>query len=303
LKIDPNTQEVQISCIDEGTQFEDLAFELDLDGNPQFSEENDKFKSKYILDIAGSGAYNYSCPSFKKGISLKEAILFEKYRMEDLALRIFNWCYSKNIQKIVVTFHKNCGAVSLRCRSFPGLINSEDFILIESKRCAESLAKSIEAYNQKENYHLKVTIGLINEKQICRVRPLSMHNGLGTLCILDSRFSGKKLDFLLGVNFFNVLSLSDFDEGIESGLEENPEQNIDFSINIIEHSVRNISLSLNIAFGDHGWGEEFFHEEKPFLLFFAIRDEFQEFQTNEIISKIKEKYSDKAISYNLIKVD
>lgn len=292
IQVNSEAQTAIISCIDEATQSGELDFVLDLEDNlvPHSNQ-----KDVYVLDIAGSGACNYRCKNFTNKITLDEALEIDEKRLNELALRIFNWCYKKNVNEVIVSFHKNCGAVNFRCKNFPGLISNSDYILLESKKCATKLAKKI-ASNNNSSFSLEVKIGMITEQSMCKIRPKEMHNALGVSCNLDSNISSYKIDLLTGINFFDVLALSDFELANSYSTDKDDQT----AIETIDYSVRSLKLAINLAFSSHGWGhEEYLNKDNPFLVFFMARDEYQQFQAKQIIESLKD-YNNTSLKFVIV---
>lgn len=285
-----------ISCIDEATQEGRFTNEIDLDGNkmdPYLSVEFAK-KDKYVLDIPGSGALNYMCPLYTGESCQKDILSMEKTRGEDLANRISMWCKSRGIVKLVVTYHEGCGAVSVRCNNFPFANKMTE--IEEAKKCAMTLGKNIQTRCQVNDHEIEITVGFIGSSQICDLRPMKMHNGMGTIGMLDSRFLGGKMDNLTKINFFDVLIGSDFTEGeIKSKFTTCPNDN----------SVKNLSISTTIAMGTHGWGWDFFSKSRPFLMLMMARGGGQELEAQEIGKLFSKKYPETAnkIEYCIIRTD
>lgn len=296
LLVPAETYLAEIACIDEGTQAADFINETNLRGK-KLGTISDPVANRYILDIAGSGALKYICKATDgKNISIDDLLNIEKIRLEDMASRFANWCQKREIIKLTVTYHASCGAVALRMRSLPELSQGKTDLEI-AKECALNLAKKIQTKAIENDYELEVTLAFIGDKQMCKLRPMQMHNALGTIGYLDSRVLGQNFDALHHVNFFNVLIASDFEEG---GI------NSDYKIDVIHSAVKNLCLSVNIAFSENGWGSKQFDYNRPYILVLCANGKEQELQASQIIdgvmNSIETSWKEK-LEYYLIRTD
>lgn len=278
ILVPENTYIAEIACIDEATQNGEFINETDLNNNPLGSISDPQF-SRYILDIAGSGAVTYICgENSNNQLDLEEILDLEEYKLNDLASRFAHWAKSKNIKKLTVTYHCGCGAVALRKINLSQILKTQPNIEI-AQNCAMRLAKKIENFSSQINHNLHLTVAYIGDDQICKLRPIQMHNALGTIVCLDSRVVGKAVDKISGFNFFDVLAYSDFEEGaIESK----------YKLDIVDNAARNLKLSMQIAMGDHGWGEEIFSYHNPYLILLFIKNNKQLEEAKLIIHKLEE---------------
>jgi hypothetical protein len=278
ILVPENTHIAEIACIDEATQSGEFINEVDLNNNP-LGSISDPQVSRYILDIAGSGAVTYICrENSENKLDLDELLELEDQKLNDLASRFAHWAQNKSIKKLTVTYHCGCGAVSLRKNNLSQILESQSNIEI-AKNCATRLAKKIENFSKQINHSLHLTVAYIGNDQICKLRPMQMHNALGTIVCLDSRVIGKAVDKISGFNFFDVLAYSDFQEGaIDSK----------YKLNIVDSASRNLQLSMQIAMGDHGWGQEIFSYHNPYLILLFTKDDNQVEEAKLIINKLEE---------------
>ena len=296
LLVKEGTQLVEIACIDEGTQAAEFINETNLKGR-KLGTISDPLAERYVLDLAGSGALKYVCKATEnKDISVEEIVEIEKQRLEDMASRIATWCQARDIIKLTVTYHDSCGAVALRIKNLPGLSAGKTDLEV-AKDCALALAKKIQAQAIKIDYELDVTLAFIGDKQMCKLRPMQMHNALGTIGCMDSRVLGQNFDTLHHLNFFDVLISSDFEEG---GI------NTKYKIDTIHSAVKNLCLSVNIAFGDSGWGEAQFSFNRPYMIVLCVTGKEQEVQAAEIIEqmdKATEHAWQEKLEYYIVRTD
>jgi hypothetical protein len=291
-----NTKIVEISCVDEATQSGEFINESDLKGN-LLGTVSDPNANRYILDIAGSGALKYVCSKTECQNTTPEKIgIIEDQRLADLASRLVFWCCERSIIKLTVTYHEGCGAVAVRKEKYPGLKNKSEIQVASD--CANLLAQKISEYAEKKSYKLQITTAFICNKQMCKFRPMQMHNALGTIACLDSRVLGKNIDIISHLNFFSVLVYSEFEQG---KLLEN-----DYTIDTIESAAKNIALTCSIAFGNHSWGKDHFSISRPYLVHFMTRSSGQEIQVASIIESLKKRLNGsdfEKLEFSIIRTD
>jgi len=276
ILVPEKTRLAEMSCIDEATQGGDFVDEKNLNGDP-LGTISDPNAARYILDIPGSGALNYECNKIDNTeLSLEELVQIENERLDKLARRIVNWSQKRNIFKFTVTYHCNCGAVRKRVLSFPQLCNGNELKVAQD--CANATARKIRIKALEVGYDLEVTTAFIGDKQMCKLRPLEMHNAIGTIGTLDSRVLANKLDDLAQSNFFDVFVHSEFQYE-----EENPE----VIKTIVSEASRNILLTINIATGDNGWGKNHFSKDNPYLIILFASGESQQTEGGLIAEEIK----------------
>lgn len=278
LLVPENTYIAEMSCVDEATQLGEFINEKNLDGR-LLGTLSDPNAARYVIDFPGSGALTYECLNTdEKKLSKEEIIKIEDQRLTQMAERLVNWCKIREIIKFTVTYHCGCGAVNRRLKRNPEICSQNE--LETAEKCALETAKKIYAQAKKIGYPLEVTTAYIGDNQMCKLRPMNMHNAVGTIGALDSRILASKLDQVTGVSFFDVFIYSDF--RYETEKHEIVED-------IIDQAVRSIGLTYQIATGGHGWGSDHFSTpdtKYPIILF--SNGESQEFEAQEVFNKLQE---------------
>jgi hypothetical protein len=296
ITVSPETYLAEISCVDEATQYGEFVRETDLKGR-DLGMVSDPDIERYILDIPGSAALKYICQKAKKpGITLEEMTHIEENRLKDLGYRIASWCQQKDIVKMTVTYHEGCGAVGVRRKNMECFNNTENELEVAHK-CAKSLAKAISKASKELDFEMMTTIAFIGNKEMCKLRPMQMHNALGTIGCLDSSVVCKEFDMVTKMNFFDCLVPVEFDKGL-------PEN--EFSIDLIQSGINDLLLTVQIAFGSHGWGGEFFSKDRPYFIILFCKNQEQQDQAVEIIHKIEnqiEEASFEKLSFAVIRND
>jgi hypothetical protein len=296
-----NAKILEIACVDEAVQDGEYSDEQYLDGELVINEHkiDGTSESKYILNIPGSGALKYLCNKCRKpGLTLQELGAIELGRLEDLAMRITNWCMAKKINKTVITYHEECGAVSLRRNSmqdFSDFTNTAAIIM--AKDCAVRLARQIKSKSVLIGYRLRVTTAYIGKSSITKNRPPFMHNGLGALGCLDTNILCKEVDKATGLYFYDSLVPVEFTEGVK---------NSEYSIDLINSGISDLTLIVKIAFGQHGWGKDFFSKERPFFIMLFCNSQEQEDHAKDLYKKIIEKFeeiSTEKLAFYFIRTD
>lgn len=278
ILVPENTYIAEIACIDEATQNGEFINEVDLEGN-LLGSVSDPLASRYILDIAGSGAVTYICrENTENQLDIEDILDLEEQKLNDLASRFAHWVQAKSIKKLTVTYHCGCGAVSLRKSNLSEILKTQSNIDI-ARNCATRLAKKIEKFSYEINHTLHLTVAYIGNDQICKLRPMQMHNALGTIVCLDSRVVGKAIDKVSSINFFDILAYSDFKVGAISSK---------YQLDVIDSAAQNIYLSMQIAMGEHGWGGQVFTYHNPYLILLFTKDTTQLKEAQLIIKKLEE---------------
>ena len=279
ITVDPDTILAEISCVDEATQGGEFVKETDLAGH-YLGSVSDHTVDRYILSIPGSGALKYICPqSCKANISLSELIEVERNRLADLGYRIARWCQKKSIVKLTMTYHEGCGAVQVRKKNLINLLTDTNQLQM-AKQCATNLGQSIQKASKELNSKLNVTLAFIGQNEMFKLRPMQMHNALGTIGCLDSSILCMEIDLITKLNFFDCLVPVEFDEGL-------PEHN--YSLDSISSGVEDISLTIQIAFGEHGWGASFFNKARPYMVMLFCKNAEQSKEAQELIKVMEVK--------------
>ena len=277
ITVDPNTILAEISCVDEATQGGEFVRETDLEGN-YLGSMSDHTIDRYILSIPGSGALKYICPqSAKEGLSLSELIEVERNRLADLGYRISKWCQKKGIVKLTMTYHEACGAVQVRKKNLINLLTDTNQLQM-AKQCATNLGFEIQKASVELKSKLNVTLAFIGKNEMFKLRPMQMHNALGTIGCLDSSILCMEIDLITRLNFFDCLVPVEFDEGL-------PDHN--YSLDAIASGVEDINLTIQIAFGEHGWGASFFNKARPYMVMLFTRSEEQSYQAQDLVRAMK----------------
>lgn len=272
ISVDEKTFVAEMCCVDEGIQEGVYSQEEDLFGH-RLGTLADPQSSKYMIDLPGSGALKINCPELKNCKNCAEDILaLEDSRLDDLAKKTVVWCQKKEIVKFTVTYHCGCGAISIRMKNFPEICCEDE--LTEAKNCALKLAKKIDLQAKTVGYDLNVTTALIGDDQMTKIRPMSMHNAIGTIVNLDDSILPNKVDDFLGLNFFDVYVNADF----ESKNDEYKES--------VSEAADDIVLTYKIATGSHGWGESQFDSDNPYLVLFFAKSKDQIEQAKAVASAI-----------------
>jgi hypothetical protein len=276
---------LEIACVDEAVQDGVYSDEQDIYGDWIIETVATNENEKYILNIPGSGALKYLCNKCRKpGLTLQELGEIEKGRLQDLAARIANWAISKEVNKIIVTYHEECGAVRMRRTSMQDFSDFSDTAeIIMAKDCAVRLARQIQKYLNKIDSEILITTAYIGKKEITKNRPVFMHNGLGALGCLDTGILCKDIDTVTGLNFYDSLIPVEFTEGVKDS---------EFSIDLINSGISDITLIVKIAFGAHGWGKEFFNKSRPFFILLFCKNQEQEDSAREFKTIITNKFEE-----------
>ncbi len=292
----PTTARIaMMACVDERTQSGEFIDEMNINGD-LLGTISDPSIPRYVLDIPGSGALNCECNKLENTILTRDELTnLEDERLVLLAQKIVEWCKTRNIFKFTVTYHEGCGAVSLRMKKYNSLCSGN--IMQVAKQCALKTARAISEVAKEQRYHLETTVGFIGDRQMCKIGPMEMHNAVGTLGCLDSRVLAHKFDKVTGLNFFDTFIYSDFkvDQTTAEEVEE-----------IINDAVRNISITLSIATGEHGWGNDRFTKENPYLVILFANGKQQETEAIRVFQTTIQKYPDEKIdqlAFFLIRTD
>lgn len=296
LLVKPNTRLAELSCIDEATQNGEFVDERNLNGD-LLGTISDPRVERYIIDLPGGGGLNYLCKKTdNKNLTTEELIDIEKQRMEDLGSRIAIWCRQKQIFKMTVTYHCGCGAINYRMKAFPMLCSSDDSLEV-AKKCALNTAESIKNQARLMYYELDVTTAFIGDEQMCKARPSGMHNAIGTMGCLDSRVLASRFDQITHCNFFDVFVMDELNES-KSAYQS------DFNSRV--SAVANIKLSIDIIFGQHGWGKDHFSKNQPYLVILFAKDKSQADESLSIFDLLKTKLTteeNEIVKFYLIRTD
>jgi len=296
LLVKPNTRLAELSCIDEATQSGEFVDERNLNGD-LLGTISDPRVERYIIDLPGAGALHYLCEKTNRSNMTKEELVtIENQRLEDLGSRIALWCQQRRVFKMTVTYHCGCGAIQHRIKTFPLLSKSTD-VLEVAKECANNTAIHIKLAAKKLDYELQVTTAFIGNEQMCKCRPVEMHNAVGTMGCLDSRVLASRFDQITHCNFFDVFIMNEM-------RQSNSLFSSDFDYRNI--AVANIKLSIDIVFGKTGWGSDHFSKNQPYLVVLFAKDKVQSDESLAIFDKLKKELnSDTAekVKYYLVRTD
>ncbi|MEI6728355.1 MAG: hypothetical protein WCK98_01805 [bacterium] len=278
MLVPENTHLAEMSCVDEATQLGEFINETNLNGEP-LGTLSDPNAARYVIDFPGSGALTYEClATDQEKLSKEEITKIEDQRLSVMAERVVNWCKTRNIIKFTVTYHCGCGAVNRRLKRNPEICSDGE--LETAKQCATTTAKKISLKAKEIGYNLEVTTAYIGDAQMCKLRPMNMHNALGTIGALDSRVLASKFDSITGTTFFDVFIYSDF---------KFKDEKHEIVEDIIDQAVRSIGLTYQIATGGHGWGPDHFStpDTKYPVILFSNGDN-QEVEAQEVFNKLQE---------------
>jgi len=219
----------------------------------------------------------------------------EKNDCPIFAKKIIVDCQAAKVKKIKLMPHAKCGAATLAVKSeFEALgwdTSSIPDILIDKKAIdyAERMANTITETAQRMNYELEVEVEFIGVQEI---EPRSFHNAIGSMVNVSDSQSLDLAKPHLDPKLFN--------------------ENIDPMFNISgfgndETIVDRIKLSIDIAFGGHGLGEEIFSAQNPYLiLMVADSKEAITRAKNDIIpllrSKAEQRYADKVVETYILDI-
>jgi hypothetical protein len=277
ILVPQNTHLAQMSCVDEATQLGEFIDERNVGGQP-LGTVSDPSTPRYVIDFPGSGALAYECVTTDiQELSKNDFLKIEDERLSITAQRIVNWCKSRDIIKFTVTYHCDCGAISRRINRHPEICPPGE--LETAKKCAFNIANKIDIKAKEVNYNLQVTTAYIGHSQMCKLRPVDMHNALGTIGVLDSRVLASKLDNLTGTTFFDVFIYSDLK------FIHQEDQNVD---DIIDQAVRSIVLTYQIATGEYGWGGDHFSSLNKYPITLFSNDSSQEIEAASVFKKLLE---------------
>ncbi len=255
----------EMCCIDEGAQTGEFIDEETIGGIKLGTICNPKIP-RYIIDLPGSGALALD---YNKEECNCET---EKVELQKIAGYIADWCKNNKIIKFTVTYHQGCGAIQKRINDHPELCSGDE--LEVAKSCAKQMAATIESKALEIKYPLEVTVAYISSKQMNAIRPIEMHNAIGTAVCLDPSVKIYNFDQISHANFFDIFGFCNEDETVQEKLNE--------------ATVKNVELSIAIASGKHGWGTTHFEKNSYPIIIFAANTNHQQ-NAIEIFKKLTDR--------------